>query len=83
MNMSAAQEGQEGFPGDVEVAIILPVSTPPLFIEAQKFDHTLLGPLQTPAAIVSNIALNGYTTLAYLAYFVHKEFEYFCYSNIR
>ena len=59
------------------VAVVPTASNPPLLTEAQNFEQTLLGPLQIPGAIVSNIALNGYSTLADLAYFGHKDFEDF------
>ena len=39
--------------------------------------------MQIPGAIVSNLALNGYSTLSELANFGHKDFEYFCSSKIR
>ena len=32
---------------------------------------------------MSNLALNGYRTLADYAYFGHKDFEYFCSAKIR
>ena len=76
--MSAAQAGQGGLVGAVAVAIVPPASTPPLLIEAYKSNL-----LQIPRYIVLNIALNGYSTLADLAYFGQKDFKYFCSANIR
>ena len=69
--------------GDVAVEILLPASTPPLLTEEKKFKQTLLGPLQIPGDIVLKISLYGYSNLADLAYFGHKDFEYFCSANIR
>ena len=81
--MSAAQSGQVGLAGAIAVAIAPPTSNPPLLTEAQKFEQTLLGPFQIPGSILSNLAINGYSTLDDLAYFGHKYFEYFCSVNIR
>ena len=64
INMSAAQEGQVGLEGAIVVAIVPPESTQPQLAEEQKFKQTFLGPLKITGDIVSNLALNGYSTLA-------------------
>ena len=69
--------------GAIVVAIAPPASNPPLLTESQKFKHTLMGSLQIPGAIVPNLALNGYSILADLAYFGHKYFEDFYSAKIR
>lgn len=51
--------------------------------EEQKFEQTLLGALQIPQPIIANLALNGYNTMADLAYFVHKDFEDYCHAKAR
>ena len=43
----------------------------------------MLGTFKIPGAIVSNLALNGYSTLADLVYLGHKDLETFYSSNIR
>ena len=68
--------------GAVVFETITPASTPLLLTEAQKFGQNLLGSLKIPGAIVLNFALNGYSTLTDLAYFGHKDFEYFCSAKI-
>ena len=81
--MSSEKSGQGGLSGTVAVEIVPLASTPPLLKDAHKFKQTLLGPLQVPGAIVSNLALNGYITLADLDYFGHKDLEDFCSTKIR
>ena len=61
--MITSQAGQGGLEGNVVLTTTPPTSNPPLLTEAQNFEQTLLGPLQIPGAIVSNNALNGYSTL--------------------
>ena len=56
---------------------------PLLWTDEQKSEKILLGPLKIPRAIVSNLALSGYSTLDDLAYFGHKEFEDLCSSKIK
>ena len=68
--------------GAVVFETITPASTPLLLTEAQKSGQNLLGPLQIPWAIVLNFSLNGYSTLADLLYFCHKDFEDFCSTKI-
>jgi len=51
--------------------------------EEQKFEQTLLGALQIPQPIIANLALNGYNTMADLAYFGHKDFEDYCHAKAR
>ena len=67
--MNAAQAGQLVLAGAVVSETVTPASTPLLLTEAQKFGQNLMGPLQIPGDIVLNFALNGYSTLAELAYF--------------
>ena len=68
--------------GAIAVAIVSPAYNPPLLTETQNFEKTLLGPLQIPRNILSNLALNGYSTLSELAYFGHNYFEEFCPAKI-
>ena len=70
--MSEAQSVQGGLAGAVAVSIAPPASNPPVLTEAHNFEQTFLGPLQIPVAIVSNIAINGYSNLADLDYYGHK-----------
>ena len=81
--MDAAQAGQGGLEDAIALEIVPPAPHPPLLIEAHKSKQNLLGPLKIPGDIVLNLALNGYSTLADLASFGHKDFEYFCSDKIR
>ena len=62
--MSAAQEGQGGLEGAIVVTIVPPASTQPLLAEEHNFKQNFLRPLKIIGDIVSNLALNGYSTLA-------------------
>ena len=62
--------------GAVVVTIVPPAYTPPLLTEAKKFEQTFMGPFKIPGDILFDLALNGYSTLAELVYFGHKDFEY-------
>ena len=81
--MSVSQSGPVGLARAVAVAIVPCASNPSILMEAQNFEQTLLGPLQIPRAIVSNRALNSYSTLDDLDYFGYKYFEDFCSAKIR
>ena len=64
------------------VAIVPLAPNQPPLVEAQKFKHTLMVPLQIPVAIVANIELNGYIALDDLVYFDHSDVEDFCSARI-
>ena len=64
INMSAAQEGKGGLEGTIVVTIVTPASIWPLLVEEHNFKQNFLGPLKIIGDIVSNLALNGYSTLA-------------------
>ena len=62
--MSAVQEGKGGLEVAIVVTIVTPASIRPLLAGENNFKQTFLGPLKTTGDIVSNLALNGYSTLA-------------------
>ena len=80
--MNASQAGEGGLSGAVVEATVLPASNPLLLKEENKFEQTLLVPLQISGSLVFNLALNGYSNLANLDYFGHKDFEDFCSAKI-
>ena len=80
--MNASQAGEGGLAGAVVEATVLPPSNPLLLKEENKFEQTLLVPFQIPGDIFSSIALKGYSTLADLDYFCHKNIEDYCSAKI-
>ena len=67
--MSTTQSGRGELTGTVVEAIVMPEYNQPLLTEPQKFEHTVSAPLQITGDIVSNLALNGFSTLIVLDFF--------------